>query len=232
MRLSKTFDLFTATKAKVLLFVFSATTPVISHAGTLMGSIDSVSNSQYIVTASLSIYDPYNTLIDQQSARAEDLFSSSVNTGTSYLFSGTLSFPSPFPLTPGGSGGELITLHDFEVDLDTMNTSIDRVHAQIDWYGGTFSFTQDWSSTVTDDFVNGIAYYDYGESYYPGPFGELLSNGYYAELSMTFASGVAPVPVPPAVWLFGSGLLGLLGVSRMRRYRSPARVSGSRTAKR
>jgi hypothetical protein len=27
---------------------------------------------------------------------------------------------------------------------------------------------------------------------------------------------VAAVPVPPAVWLFGSGLLGLLGVARQR----------------
>jgi hypothetical protein len=27
---------------------------------------------------------------------------------------------------------------------------------------------------------------------------------------------VAPVPVPPAVWLFGSGLLGLIGVARRR----------------
>jgi hypothetical protein len=28
---------------------------------------------------------------------------------------------------------------------------------------------------------------------------------------------VAPVPVPPAVWLFGSGLLGLIGVARRKR---------------
>ena len=30
-------------------------------------------------------------------------------------------------------------------------------------------------------------------------------------------SGVAPVPVPAAVWLFGSGLLGLVAVARRRR---------------
>lgn len=34
-------------------------------------------------------------------------------------------------------------------------------------------------------------------------------------LSMTAAA--APVPVPPAVWLFGSGLLGLIGVARRKK---------------
>ena len=28
--------------------------------------------------------------------------------------------------------------------------------------------------------------------------------------------GLAPIPVPPAVWLFGSGLLGLVAVARRR----------------
>ena len=34
--------------------------------------------------------------------------------------------------------------------------------------------------------------------------------------NLSFAQ-VAPVPVPAAVWLFGSGLLGLLGVARRRK---------------
>lgn len=33
----------------------------------------------------------------------------------------------------------------------------------------------------------------------------------------TGGGGTAPVPLPPAVWLFGSGLLGLVGVSRRRK---------------
>jgi hypothetical protein len=32
----------------------------------------------------------------------------------------------------------------------------------------------------------------------------------------TLAVDLAPIPVPPAVWLFGSGLLGLVGVARRR----------------
>ncbi|MHB8347923.1 MAG: hypothetical protein ACYDHM_12225 [Acidiferrobacterales bacterium] len=37
------------------------------------------------------------------------------------------------------------------------------------------------------------------------------------QTSAYFASNVAPVPVPAAVWLFGSGLLGLVGVVRRKK---------------
>ena len=33
---------------------------------------------------------------------------------------------------------------------------------------------------------------------------------------VTLAIDLAPIPVPPAVWLFGSGLLGLVAVARRR----------------
>jgi hypothetical protein len=36
-------------------------------------------------------------------------------------------------------------------------------------------------------------------------------------LTISGSSGAAPVPLPAAVWLFGSGLLGLVGVSRRRK---------------
>ena len=35
-------------------------------------------------------------------------------------------------------------------------------------------------------------------------------------LSSTLSIGPSPIPVPAAIWLFGSGLLGLLGLSRRR----------------
>ncbi|MCK4823198.1 VPLPA-CTERM sorting domain-containing protein [bacterium] len=35
---------------------------------------------------------------------------------------------------------------------------------------------------------------------------------------MTIPEGVAPVPVPAAVWLFGSGLIGLIGMAKRSKY--------------
>jgi len=49
------------------------------------------------------------------------------------------------------------------------------------------------------------------------PFGSCI-NGYY-DASVTNNRGtwtVSAVPVPPALWLFGSGLLGLVGISRRK----------------
>jgi len=39
----------------------------------------------------------------------------------------------------------------------------------------------------------------------------------YVPGEVTVEASVSPVPVPAAVWLFGSGLLGLVGVARRRR---------------
>ena len=41
--------------------------------------------------------------------------------------------------------------------------------------------------------------------------------GYNAGFELTGAGLVSPVPVPAAVWLFGSGLLGLVGVARRKK---------------
>jgi len=46
-----------------------------------------------------------------------------------------------------------------------------------------------------------------------GPTGACVADIYFDNASMT----VAAVPVPAAVWLFGSGLLGLIGVARRKK---------------
>jgi hypothetical protein len=46
-----------------------------------------------------------------------------------------------------------------------------------------------------------------------GPTGSCVADIYFDNASMT----VAAVPVPAAVWLFGSGLLGLIGVARRKK---------------
>jgi len=51
---------------------------------------------------------------------------------------------------------------------------------------------------------------------HPNVPGSEMINGPWPGQHVTF-SGLAIVPVPAAVWLFGSGLLGLLGVARRRK---------------
>lgn len=71
---------------------------------------------------------------------------------------------------------------------------------------GTFSFTMDGdigassALTMTD---------------YLGGFFDFVN----APITMTYENGVAtnPVPVPAAIWLFGSGLLGLVGIARRKK---------------
>ncbi|MHB1241078.1 MAG: VPLPA-CTERM sorting domain-containing protein [Gammaproteobacteria bacterium] len=52
-----------------------------------------------------------------------------------------------------------------------------------------------------------------------GPFPNFNANFDISSLTVTSA-GTAPVPIPAAAWLFGSGLLGLVGVARRRREKS------------
>ena len=40
---------------------------------------------------------------------------------------------------------------------------------------------------------------------------------YFESLSFTANATISPVPIPAAIWLFGSGLLGLIGVARRKK---------------
>ena len=56
-------------------------------------------------------------------------------------------------------------------------------------------------------YVSSIAEWEYIPGYADG----------YVNLEPQFAVSVAAVPIPASVWLFGSGLLGLIGIARRRR---------------
>lgn len=62
------------------------------------------------------------------------------------------------------------------------------------------------SSVNRDDAISVTFSVEAGKNYFFG-----------AEASVGGYTGVSAVPVPAAVWLFGSGLLGLLGVARSKR---------------
>ena len=74
-----------------------------------------------------------------------------------------------------------------------------------------------WSSRVDENgnflgnYQNGIAVaWDFGD--------HISATGYlYQGETEDYRINVAPVPVPAAVWLLGSGLLGLIGVRRKKK---------------
>jgi hypothetical protein len=77
--------------------------------------------------------------------------------------------------------------------------------------------------SVDNSFVLGMTW-DGGSTYYtdssytlvsaPDDYGIAFTDGEVT--GRTLAIDVAPIPVPAAVWLFGTGLLGLVGVARRR----------------
>jgi hypothetical protein len=72
-----------------------------------------------------------------------------------------------------------------------------------------------WSSTeyAPDPTVAWSFDFGYGDQGY-----DVKTNGYYAwAVQSGNVGGASIVPVPAAVWLFGSGLLGLVSVGKQRR---------------
>jgi len=82
--------------------------------------------------------------------------------------------------------------------------------------GDSFSFGADTDGSVgSGDLMAGAeftVFFSDGSSA-----SALLANTCGLTCSTITVSTVAPVPVPAAVWLFGSGLLGLVGVARRKR---------------
>lgn len=206
--------------SKLVLFLpayaFLASVPQNAVGGTLLNDINSFLTGHYpVATAFLSLYDSSGVAVGGQNMDATALLSSGlVNTGTEIVFNGSLTFPELFPLVAGGSGGLLATIHDFSVDLDTAynSSSIDLVSMQVDWLGSNQPVSENWSLSIGDDFVHGIAHYIYG-----GNAPQTLQSYGYANIGLEFSTGVTPAPLPATVWLFGSGLAGLIGIAKRRK---------------
>lgn len=77
--------------------------------------------------------------------------------------------------------------------------------------GGQF-YPGNFSSGVTfsNGFVIGTPTLAYDHSWYTDTSGNQLAGAYAYEL-------ISPVPVPATVWLFGAGLIGLIGVARRKK---------------
>ena len=81
---------------------------------------------------------------------------------------------------------------------------------------GIHSFTVDHDVPTTNEWNNNINFAwvpDPGISYE----GSGWPNNYVLTYNVTFTDVTPAVPIPPSVWLFGSGFLGLIGIARRKK---------------
>jgi hypothetical protein len=154
-----------------------------------------------------------------------------VQTGPEWLW-GT-----PIELIPGTvsyfySGTSTVTVGNYNVSGTASSgfnynyaNFLDRV-----FYPGNFNYTfsfYDPPAPTTNpiqfslnlifednNFVNTGYTLGFSTKLYPDGTSQLISSN---NVGITQTFGTSPVPVPAAVWLFGSGLLGLIGVARRKR---------------
>lgn len=167
-------------------------------------------------TGVFDMYDPGNSLINVDTG-----ITISADTGA-----GTWAVSSPntfYGLNWTASGGTLYGAGTHTISLDDSGTGGVGTAGQTMTFtvgagqlGGAIKFA--WGSTTGIDVVNvwnvgvdGSLTYATVPGMADGPF-----PGFHASFSGD-AGTVSAVPVPAAVWLFGSGLVGLVGVARRKK---------------
>ena len=118
-----------------------------------------------------------------------------------------------------GSGDAALDLWIFEIGGDVEDTAVDISKNGIDWFsvgevgGSTSGIDIDVYGWDTSDFFSYVRLTDdTGE----GQQGSGGTVGADIDAVGAISSAAPVVPVPAAVWLFGSGLIGLIGVARRK----------------
>ena len=105
----------------------------------------------------------------------------------------------------------------FTVDIGGANGSVSGI-AGLDVFTG---FSVDWRGpnlfSDTTVLAHDLTVADFGYTRVIFGFNSLASDSVIDNASVINFGSVSAVPVPAAVWLFGSGLLGLVGVARRKR---------------
>jgi hypothetical protein len=102
------------------------------------------------------------------------------------------------PYNPTGSINDIWSVGGFTMDINTM------IVASIDTIDGNFiTLTGDGSISSTNPSLETT----------PGTW---IFSANTLGANLTWSSSSTVVPVPPAVWLFGSGLIGLVGIARRK----------------
>jgi hypothetical protein len=114
----------------------------------------------------------------------------------------------------GGADGDAIALSFVSALVDTV--TYENTGSYLGYYAEGNSFAGDDSNTITMSIArlpNGM-----DSDFNAADFGSACITPGSANIGGTgdCSFSVSPVPVPAAVWLFGSGLVGLIGVSRRK----------------
>jgi hypothetical protein len=132
----------------------------------------------------------------------------STNGGSLALFDDTDDMTSSNALVIGDSGGQVFFTDlggDWRAQINGSSIVLEENNwfkLGITWDGTTYYGDSDASLVGDDSWL--IVFAEQGPG--PGP----------GRRGNTLAVDLAPIPVPAAVWLFGTGLLGLVGVARRR----------------
>jgi len=154
-------------------------------------------------------------------ARTVDLWSFSTTGGTTTFdiyawdFNGTSLDPMIWLFNDDGS---LDTVDLIAENDDSNNTLGDGSNSTLDSYLSAPLGAGDYILAIgsccdfgASDIIDGLQYE------FPSPNPVASETALFYQL--TTSNNVSPVPVPAAVWLFGSGLFGLVGIARRRKER-------------
>jgi hypothetical protein len=176
---------------------------------TMSGPAEDPPNASPGTGTTLVVYDPTAHSL-QVDASFSDLLGDTtvahIHCCTLSPLTGTAGVATPVPTFPGFPAGVTSGTYSQLFDL-TLESSFNP--AFITANGGTAAGAE---ATLAAGLAAGKTYFNIHTSMFPG--GEI--RGF-----------LAPVPVPAAAWLFGSGLLGLIGVARHRAARSYWRSRGA-----
>ncbi len=162
----------------------------------------------------------------------DTLGSVALDSAQTWIFMSALGWPDPTPATVNSTIDSQIFGTDWSINInETYNgatgegaaslsstVSANQVGMNFDliWSNGESynNLTQVWDVILTD--FNATATLSPVALDFSGTPGSALSGGSFDGMSLSMEF-VSTVPVPAAVWLFGSGLIGLIGVARKRR---------------
>ena len=127
---------------------------------------------------------------------------------------------------PAIAGGGVMTdgdvnsdaLSDFIFFGQPVNTYYLDTGPTVDLAGSDMAgFTAFWNGTEFNQGADPAATVDNGDGTLTLSWSSLIVGGPFDGFTGSWTMDIQEVPVPAAVWLFGSGLLGLVGVARRRK---------------